>query len=455
MGIYLAIFYTLYTLLSWIILFRDERALAVYEKLYPHLGALLVSGRTLLLSLHLNTVPTALFAALVSGAFYFYYRALRCRISAKKILFFSFLFLGIVFFSYPVLSTDIFDYILEDRIVNVYHQNIWVTAPAAYPKDPFYQLASWQTTVNPYGPVNQFFYTLAGLAGGNSLLLSVITHKLVAIIFAAGFLILLFQTLSRFFPDRVEQGLVLVGWNPLFVWELAGSAHNDIIMLFCLLAGLYFYLGKKYLWAGLLLGAAVQAKFIAVVLAVFLFAGLVKELKRKPLITFTGAFLAANLTGLALLGNGLTGFLDRLVYGSGIYWQSLPMLLTPIIPGSRVIITAGFLIYFLWLLRRNFLGKEEPLSLYLRAILVYLLFVTTFYWNWYVLWGLVFIPLLPFGRLAKTFLLFSFTSLLAYAVYWGVLRLNPQSFAGTGIIYLLLAVPPALFYFYQSNVEKI
>ncbi|MBI3558886.1 hypothetical protein HY085_00660 [Candidatus Gottesmanbacteria bacterium] len=139
----------IYTFLSWILLFRQEQTLEVIGKFYPQLSAILWEIRTAFLHLGLNSLVTVIFGIIICLAFWAYWRLTQLKIPLKRAILLVILAQIIVFFSYPVLSTDIFDYILTNRVAVVYQKNIWVVPPAAFPKDPFYSLANWKRPVTP------------------------------------------------------------------------------------------------------------------------------------------------------------------------------------------------------------------------------------------------------------------------------------------------------------------
>ena len=182
-----SLLYLIFSLLSWIILLRDRFTLEIIStKFYPQLSNLFAQTE----NLKLNTWPTVLFLLIVILLFFFYFRSLKLNLSPAKIIFASILFQIIVFFSYPILSTDILSYILSDRVSVVYHQNVWTTKPNQYTSDPYYYLVypiykdrDWTNQTRIYGGVNQFFYSLSTTLSGNDLLANLASHKLVVLLF--------------------------------------------------------------------------------------------------------------------------------------------------------------------------------------------------------------------------------------------------------------------------------
>ena len=135
-------------------------------------------------------------------------------------------------FSYPILSTDIFSYIYSDRVLVEYGQNPWLVKPGVFPDDPFGLLADWTEQTKVYGLVNQIIYLPAAVLGGGKLLPTVVTYKLVALIYLLLTLAIVIGLVRDL--EEVKQANIIraLFWNPLLVLEFAGAGHNDIAMAF-------------------------------------------------------------------------------------------------------------------------------------------------------------------------------------------------------------------------------
>lgn len=454
MGALLTLSYFCFTLLSWILLLRDPGAIAAIGQFYPAIGSTLLSWRLVLLHFGLNTWTSVFFALLALGSFAGYIFALRHPVSARSAVLFATAFSLIALFSYPVLSTDIFDYILSDRVAIQYHQNVWTTPPSAVvpASDSFYSLASWPTRVNPYGPVNQFFYSLAGRLSGNDLIISLLAHKLLVMIFVLAALAITYLILKKHFPSNLSRGIILVFLNPLFILETVGSGHNDILMTFFLLVAIYFWAEKNLFLAGLFLAVSAQVKFIPLLLFPFLFASLRKS--PAKIGQFSAGFLIINLLAILYLGPALGPFIQRIIIGNQVYWQSLAQLVHQVAPDERNLFTLGFLITFGYQFYTVFAGKKNPLVAFVTTLFLYLALFTSVYWNWYILWLLPLLPFIPRNHLSYGVLLFSATALLSYPLYWLSLRFAPANIWLTVVIYLFLVLPPLLVFSYGKFNSK-
>ncbi len=436
----------LYTVISWVLLFRQEETLIVVGQFYPAWAESLPLIRSWLLHHGLNSIVT-IFLFLIFGVIFFsYLKLLRQKLSTKKVIILAIFLQVIVFFSYPVLSTDIFDYILTNRLALVHGQNIWQIAPSSYPNDLFYHLANWQNQTSPYGVVNQAFYALAGQFATNDLLQSVFVYKLLILIFSLATLILLKKILERIVPDKVSWGILLVFANPLFVIETAGSAHNIIITIFFMLLSFSFFVKKNFFFAGIVSALAIHTKFAPIFLTVFMFIYMLKERNFKSIVTFSIPFVVLNLVFFGIIGSGTISYLINILVGKPIYWQSLPQLVHKIYPQENLLFLGIFVLIFLGQMIRVLFRKLDPITGFVETMAAYLLFFTNFYLNWYVLWILIFVPIIAWGRLSKTIILFSATSLLSYPLYMSSLRFSHENPIWTIIIYIFISAVPAVYY---------
>ncbi|MFT5821423.1 MAG: alpha-1,6-mannosyltransferase [Crocinitomix sp.] len=142
-----------------------------------------------------------------------------------------------------------------------------------------------------YPVVNQFLFfvpaALSDCIAGNviGLKIIVILADIGAIIFA--------KKIAEHLKIAVHN-IWLYALNPFIILEFSGNLHFEGVMIFFLLGAIYFTLKNNWLWAGVLLGLAVQVKLIPLMLIPFFY----KKLKWQNAIGFTA------LTALVVLGVG-------------------------------------------------------------------------------------------------------------------------------------------------------
>jgi len=356
------------------------------------------------------------------------------------------LFLVITFISYPILSTDIFSYIFSERVATVHHENIWQVKPSTFPDDQFAVLADWKDTTNIYGGMHFILYYVPSVIGQNNLLLLDLLFKVVPTIFALGTMYILYQLLKLYNLSDSEKIMRLVFWNPLFVLEIFGSAHNDSMMIFFTLLAIYFYKRKSWLLSGATFALAIHIKLIPIVLVFFYLVTLLQQKKIAKMMLFLSAFLLINIFLFVFMQVNILNFLNRVAYNGGVYWQSLQNIIQTFYPGKGTFLVYGFLVWFFAFSFIQWRKKTDPIYLYLTALLMYLLFINSAYWNWYVLWVFPLLPFITDKKLFYTILVFTFTSLLAYPLLWVIQRINTPSIIWPILTYIAIFGPPIFVY---------
>ncbi len=431
----LVILFSFYAVLSWILFFRDERALMVIgSNFYPQLNDALRQIRQVLLTLKLNTVPTLLFAGFLTTSFFLYFKILKQSVSVKLVIICAICLQLIVFFSYPILSTDVLSYILSDRVAVVYHQNVWTTKPDEFKADPYYELADWTDKTRIYGGVNQFFYSPITALSGNDFLANLLSHKIVVLIFVIAVIFLI--------PAAV------IFLNPLFIIETVGSGHNDILMIFFVVLSL---LTPNVLFSGILLGLATQVKIIPVLLFGFLSLKMLSDLKIKKLAVFVSSYTVTVGVIYFFMGVNPLETITRTTGSINVYWQSLPMLVNQFVPYLKPLLTLGLFTLLTLQSLRALIFRVNPVEIFGQTLLCYLLFFLSAFWNWYPIWLLILLPFMPEkSRLKPYILALTVSSMFGYVAYWTALRLNYQLWFWPTIMYLTVLSGPAGFFIYEK-----
>lgn len=185
------------------------------------------------------------------------------------------LLFGITLLFQPRLfSDDVFTSIFSGRILTVYGANPLNTAPNQYPVDPYLVwVLSGRTAPNIYGPL--WICVAALLAGiSNIPVVSLLLFKGFALLTHLVNCVLIWGILGEIAPARRVLGTLLYAWNPLVVIELAGSGHNEglLLVLFLLATWLYIrYVRTHRLWLFLsmlvVFGLAISTNLLALLLA--------------------------------------------------------------------------------------------------------------------------------------------------------------------------------------------
>jgi len=220
---------------------------------------------------------------------------------------------GIVLFTPPYLSTDIYRYVW-DGIVQHAHISPYRYAPgdpalktlqAKYPAI-FEHINRRDYAHTIYPPVAQMIYWLATLFSPTVQAMKMAMFGFECV--AAAALIALLKLMGRRTTD-----VLLYAWCPLLVWEIGGAGHVDAAIIASIsLAVLYRY-REQPVMTGLFLGLAVMTKFYPLILLPALW----KRGDWKMPATLV-AVCAVGYAMYASVGKLVFGFLGGYAYEEGL-----------------------------------------------------------------------------------------------------------------------------------------
>jgi len=140
---------------------------------------------------------------------------------------------------YPSSSQDLFHNIASARTLWLYGENPMVTPPAAHPDDPLaQQVRAWREESSFYGPLFYALSVLPSRLAGDDVLLNLLAFKVVHGLALLALAVLAGAAAELLAPGRRTQAIVMVGWNPLLLYESVANAHNDVLMLLAAVGGL-------------------------------------------------------------------------------------------------------------------------------------------------------------------------------------------------------------------------
>ena len=193
------------------------------------------------------------------------------RPSARAIIVFSFLIVGILTVLPAGGSTDVVSYAANGRMAATGHSP-YVMTPLQLKEsgDPIGQWIppSWQTSVSVYGPVATAEEWAAAELGGTSVARVTFWLKVMTSI-AFGAVTLILDRVLRPDPRRRLRAHLLWTVNPLLLWEIVAGGHIDgVSAAFGLLGILVLTTGangerpalRRFLLAGLFIGIAAAIK---------------------------------------------------------------------------------------------------------------------------------------------------------------------------------------------------
>jgi hypothetical protein len=164
--------------------------------------------------------------------------------------------------SFPIGSKDVFLYASYGRIQVVHGGNPYLVTPADFPGDRWDAFVQhrWRDQPTVYGPLFLAQARLVELVAGAPHWAAIWVHKAVA---GALFLACIWVATQLRARSLTSASVVLLAWNPLLLFESAGAAHNDIAMVFLLLAALACWSAERRAAALALLAVSFWYKWYA------------------------------------------------------------------------------------------------------------------------------------------------------------------------------------------------
>ena len=329
------------------------------------------------------------------------------------ILFFAVCFRGILWFSPPTLSDDIYRYVWEGRMVAS-----GINPFAVPPSDPslaplrdqaIYPNIARSTLTAIYPPLSQFIFALSAWLSP-----TVCAAKLMFIVFDILAIYILLLTLRELSMPVTR--IAIYAMNPLIIMEFAGSGHSDSAGIFFLLFALYLCLKKRTYSPVVCLALSVLNKFLPLVFLPFMLG----RKKAANILLFAAAivlFYVPFMSAGRKLFQSLTIYVEHWFFNASLYdlflWvfndKSAAQRLSAVV---LLLIMAGL---YVWYLRKD--PEERGKALYYVACigLGSFLLLTPVVHPWYVCWIVPLLVIVP----NRAWIFFSGAVFLSYLVLRG------------------------------------
>ena len=306
---------------------------------------------------------------------------------------------------YPLLSNDVFKYVMTGRILAVYGENPFLRVPADFPDDRFHDLVYWKAVVNAHGPLWRGAEGLSALAGGERCASAIMAMKAWPILAYLATCGALYAILRAWQPDRALSGALLYAWSPLVFLETAQNGHNDVVAALPALVAVWLGVRGRWRWAFPLLAVAVLVKPTAAALGPLLLVAAAREGRASLAAAAQGIAIALALVVMAYApfwaGPRTLAGLDRDdIFSASPAELVLHALQAAGWPLDRAMVVAGglasglFALLFLLVLLAVWRRQVSLPGAAAATYLAYLLVGAQWFNPWYLLW------LLPFGALA-------------------------------------------------------
>jgi hypothetical protein len=334
----------------------------------------------------------------------------------------------------PMLSIDVLSYLAHGATGLLSSgANAYSVAPATVLRLPIGQALldlGWNPppAPSPYGPL----WTVIEAAVVHLIvdpIFGVYVFKLVALLASLGSACLLWRILAAVRPKDQLRGTVLYLWNPVILVELTGEGHNDALMAFLALLGIYATL---QLWTARGIVATALGGLIKYLPLLTLMPELVYlwRTRRGAMDLLRGVTLGAAISiaitaGLYALFWGpttLDGVLHSTNGGPWPIWPTIPGVLyaallgwSPSVDAAQtkgIVIDALFGI-FLLIQSVRVRDAQSLVTATANIAIVYALVVSPVYWPWYAVLPITFVVLTPTGSSVAVVVAFSIGSRIA------------------------------------------
>ncbi len=310
-------------------------------------------------------------------------------------------------FVVPFLSSDIFYYLGVGRLDSAYGQNpYYVTIKDFVESGDNRQYLEndtvlakgyendWGSTTVVYGPVWTLICKIvAGISFGN-IDIALLLFKLFNMEIHLVNCYLIYKLTGK------KLFVLLYGLNPYMLIEGIANVHNDIYVVTCILASLYFLLKKKNIIVSIVfLALATAIKYFAILLLPFMIIYYFRD--KKPLERLKSCFLYGMLFIFMIVITYLLYIQDLQVL-SGIITQQekfaknfyiilmqyffIPDLLSNV---NRVFLISFIIIYFftcLTLLNKKQIKFREEMKKVEYFLIAFLFLLITNFQPWYIMW---------------------------------------------------------------------
>lgn len=372
----------------------------------------------------------------------------------------------------PWVSPDVFSYIGSGWADRHYHLSPYVAGVNAVPGADQEQMFAnifpqWRLSPTAYGPLFQEMAALlAGLSGGN-IKLALVLFKVVALILHAGCSALVWYLA----PASLKRAALLsYAANPLICFTMLTCVHNDHWMNLFVLLALLAVTRRRWLLAGVALGAAFGTKYFPLVfLPVFGLAALVqqREGRGRERNVVDAAVVVAGFAAITVLAylpypGALKSFSSVLSTGVTVYRNSVyhfinlftinvlpgllhtqPAVVTYETAGGAMLRGIFIALYAVMLLLMIDRLRRDPLKGIaegcLAATVLYFILVNTGVQEWYLTWMMGLALVLPYERARNLALGLSacFLPLVIYTVKSPMLILEGSNFILYSLMLLL------------------
>ena len=337
-------------------------------------------------------------------------------------------FCGVLVLAYPATAVDVFGYIAQGRLVAVHHVNPFTSTPGEFPSDPILPFLAFPGEPSQYGPAWALASAAVAVVGNDNLLVEVLLFKSIGALAHLASGLVVYRIAAALKADRAQAracALVYL-WNPLLVWEMVGNAHNDGVMMLGGLLALLALASYRTVLALPLVAAGALVKVPLALIAPIVFVATLKQNRARAI---EGAVLAVVLAGLVYrpfwAGLGTLTALRRSDLFTASLGSVVRLSLTPALGAADATTVArtlslcvfGVVVGLALIYAVRATDAEGILTAAYLVLLAGVLFATTWFQAWYLVWPVAVGAALPRAARHLEVALLSLGGLLQYFVF--------------------------------------
>jgi len=381
------------------------------------------------------------------------------------VLLFAFLCGLTLLLVYPITAADVFEYIAYARILIHHGANPHMFRPADFYEDPLMWYSAWPHITSPYGPLSTYLSGVLGLLSGSSLITYLLLFKGLALavhLLNSG---LIYASLARWRPTYALAGTALYAWNPLVLYESAAGGHNDGLVMFFVLVGVYLFARGRFALAVPVAALSCVIKMpMAVVVPLFVVGGW-RALSGKQNRAWVMASSVAVTVALVLLlhaplweGLDSLGWLAREDLFTSSFAAVAVLALRQLVEDVELVrglvryaVLGLFGLFYVWQLVRVRGDTRHFVEDLYWTVFALLSIAVLWFQPWYVVWLVALGALVPSLAIGRLTTLFSYTATWNYLVFvfllaWYYPLMTTGHWLVANLVSVLLVLAPPIAY---------
>lgn len=197
----------------------------------------------------------------------------KSKIGVKYLAFSTLANTFILIFAYPFLSSDLFNYLFDAKIIVNYHVSPYTHRPLDFPQDEWLRFMRWIHRYSPYGPLWLAFSIIPSILGFGKFVITFIAFKIFISVFHLINSLLIYKILKKVNAKKALVGTAFYAINPVFLIEGIVNGHNDLVFATFLLLPIYFSQEKGKMFMAFLVNLlGTLIKYISVLILPLLIA---------------------------------------------------------------------------------------------------------------------------------------------------------------------------------------